>query len=82
MIQIVIQQLWVIYYNTDDDDKKIKILNEIAQKCSLVTNVLGQTNLLEIGNKIKTVQKTHIDRARESHEWHRELERLRRMDRN
>ena len=81
MVQKVIQQLWEIYQKTKDEDKKIKILDEITKKSSLHTDIIG-SKILGMRYRIRSTEKTLVDNVQEFHEMNKEHQRLLNQDKN
>jgi len=52
MIDKVLQELWNIFETTKDDNKKIRILNIIAQKCKMHVDMMGANHLLEVRRRL------------------------------
>ena len=48
MIEKVIQELWKIYDDMEDDDKKLKVLNLIAEKSKMHIEMLNPNNILKV----------------------------------
>ena len=48
MIEKVIQELWKIYDDMEDDDKKVKVLNIIAEKSKMHSEMLNPNNILKV----------------------------------
>jgi len=47
-IQKVIQELWNLYENTKDEAKKQSLLNQIAEKSKLHSEMMTRNNLLDV----------------------------------
>ena len=52
MIDKVLQELWNIFETTKDDNKKIRILNIIAQKCKMHVDMMGANRLFEVRSRL------------------------------
>ena len=48
MIEKVIQELWKIYDDMEDDNEKLKVLNLIAEKSKMQTQMLNPNNILKV----------------------------------
>ena len=52
IIDKVLQELWNLYDNTKDENKKITILNIIAQKCKIHNDMMSINSLWEVRGRI------------------------------
>ena len=73
--------MWEIYQKTKDEDKKIKILDEITKKSSLHTDIIG-SKIWGMRYRIRSTEKTLVDNVREFHEMNKEHQRLLNQDKN
>ena len=52
-IEKVIQEFWDIYENTEDENKKLKLLNFIAEKSKLHSQMMQPNNLLKVRQDVQ-----------------------------
>ena len=52
-VEKVIQEFWHIYENTEDENKKLKLLNFIAEKSKLHSQMMQPNNLLKVRQDVQ-----------------------------